>query len=102
MADNKILTDEQYKLLLEGKSFFEGYEQTQYFPTTISGFLGKLQEVHNDFYHSPLNVNCGKCIGDALAKLWHHMGVKKYQLDQIELQKVNSEQASKAGNRKGK
>lgn len=106
MADNKILTDEQYKILLEGETFFEQFERVQYFPSTISGFLGKLRDVHNDFYRSPLNVNCGSCVGQALSKLWYHMGVKKGVIDKIEAERLlklkEDEQASKAGNRKGK
>jgi hypothetical protein len=102
MADNKILTNEQYKILLEGSLYFEEYDKNQYCRSVEPRFLSRMQAVYSEFYNSPLNINCGQCVSGALSKLWYHMGVKKYQLEQEEIKRLENEQASKAGNRKSK
>jgi hypothetical protein len=107
MAENKILSDEQYKTLMEGSNYFEQFEKTGYV-NNINPFLGKLQNVYSDFYNSPLNINCNTCLTGALSKLWHHMGVKRYLLEQEAIKKESeaklkeNEQRPKEGIKKGK
>ena len=85
MTENKILSDEQYQILLEGTSYFEEYSKIAYCRSIDPRFLTRMKGVHDDFFCSPLNVNCSSCIGSALSKLWYHMGVKKYDIEQKEL-----------------
>lgn len=107
MSENKILTDDQYKTLMEGSHYFEQFEKIGHV-NNINPFLGKLQSVYSDFYRSPLNVNCGECIKGALSKLWHHVGVKRYLLEQEALKKEpevkpkENEQRPKEGYKKNK
>lgn len=92
---------------MEGSLHFQEIERNGYTRTVSPGFLGRLQEVHNDFFRSPLNVNCGQCLTAAFQKLNHHMGIKRYLLQQEEERKANelklqNETSSKKGIGKGK
>jgi hypothetical protein len=94
-----LLSDSQAEKLKVADLYFKEVASNGYTRTIPPSVQGVIKEVHDEFIHSPLNLNCGQCIVQGIAKLNYHLG--EYHAAKEKEQSSKVEEIKPVTNEKG-
>jgi hypothetical protein len=70
---DESLNQEQFDTLNQERAEFVKLLTIGYTRNITAGWLAKMRSIHNALFGGNVNVNCNKCIIDAMRRLWRKM-----------------------------